>query len=197
MESEILKMSANVSMDLNAQENKKDLHYNANDDFSPPPFIGCLISDKDGIRIASFEVYKGALEFNIKRNMKDKSRSEHFDVDLISMYFCALERFSEEINIQNVPCINLKGTNIILHAIFDLDHFTIIFFLNPFVHVKSYENLIRNYFIKLYDEYKKDFDDLKKMSSIDFVDHLETLGMEWIKHLNNLYLEKSIKIKKK
>ena len=115
IDSEILKMIANVSMDLNAQENKKDLHYNAKEDFSPPPFIGCLISDKDGIRIASFEVYKGALEFNIKRNMKDKSRCEHFDVDLISMYFCAFRQVS--FMIFDWPkwlycCISFKSSNI-------------------------------------------------------------------------------------
>lgn len=190
-------MITNDSLELNAQENKKDLHYDANDDFSPPPFIGCLISDKDGIRIASFEVYKGALEFYIKRNINDKSRCEQFDVDLISMYFCALERFSEEMNIQNVPSIDLKGTNIILHAIFDFDHFTVIFFLNPFVHIKSYENLIHNYFTKLYEEYKSEFHDIKKLCSLDLANHLEFIGMEWIKHLNDLYLEKSIKIKKK
>ncbi|MCK4779532.1 MAG: hypothetical protein KAT57_05060 [Candidatus Lokiarchaeota archaeon] len=185
-------MITNDSLELNAQQNKKDFYYKVKNDCSPPPFIGCLISDKDGIRIASFEVYKGALEFFIKKNMKDKSRCECFDVELIPMYFCALERFSEEINIQNVPCINLKGTNIILHSIFDLNHFTVIFFLNPFVHIKSYENLIHIYFKELYEEYKSEFQDIKKLSSIDFKNHLEILGMEWIRHLNNMFLEKSM-----
>jgi hypothetical protein len=31
--------------------------------FSVPPFIGCMISDKDGKTIAIFEVFKGALEY--------------------------------------------------------------------------------------------------------------------------------------
>jgi len=185
-------MIANDSLELNTQENKKDFYFNDENDFSPPPFIGCLLSDKDGKTLASFEVYKGALEFFIKKNMKDKSRCECFDVELIPMYFCALERFSEEINIQNVPCINLKGTNIILHSIFDLNHFTVIFLLNPFVHIKSYENLIHTYFKELYEEYKSEFHDIKKLSSIDFVNHLEILGMEWIRHLNNIFLEKSM-----
>ena len=189
-------MIANDSLKLNAQENKKNLYYNAKEDFSPPPFIGCLLSDKDGKTIALFEVYKDALEFYIKKDMKDKSRSDCFDVELIPMYFCALKRFSEEVNIQNVPSINLKGTNIKLHSIFDFDHFTVIFFLNPFVHIKSYENLIHNYFTKLYEEYKSEFHDIRKSCSLDFVNHLEILGMEWIKHLNDLFLEKSIKIKK-
>ena len=185
-------MIANDSIEINTQENKKDFYFDAKKDFSPPPFIGCLLSDKDGKTLASFEVYKGALEFYIKKNMKDKSRCECFDVELIPMYFCALERFSEEINIQNVPCINLKGTNIILHSIFDLNHFTVIFLLNPFVHIKSYENLIHTYFKELYEEYKSEFHDIKKLSSIDFVNHLEILGMEWIRHLNNIFLEKSM-----
>jgi len=184
-------MIANDSLELNTQQNKKNFYYKAKEDFSPPPFIGCLISDKDGKTIASFEVYKGVLEFFIKKNMKDKSRCEHFDVELIPMYFSALERFSEEINIQNVPCINLKGTNITLHSIFNLDHFTVIFFLNPLVHIKLYENLIHNYIKELYEKYKSNFHDIHKLSSIDFINHLEILGMEWIKHLNNLYLEKS------
>ncbi|MEE9379090.1 MAG: hypothetical protein V3V33_13750 [Candidatus Lokiarchaeia archaeon] len=185
-------MIANDSLELNAQENKKHFYFNDENDFSPPPFIGCLLSDKDGKTLASLEVYKGALEFYIKKNMKDKSRCEHFDVELIPMYFSALERFSEEINIQNVPCINLKGSNIKLHSIFNLDHFTVIFFLNPLVHIKQYENLIHIYFKELYEEYNSEFHDIKKLSSIDFKNHLEILGMEWIKHLNDLFLEKSI-----
>ena len=188
-------MIANDSLKLNAQENKKNLYYNPKEDFSPPPFIGCLLSDKNGKTLALFEVYKDALEFYIKKDMKDKSRYDCFDVELIPMYFCALKRFSEEVNIQNVPCINLKGTNIKLHSIFDFDHFTVIFFLNPFVHIKLYENLIHNYFAKLYEEYKSEFHDIR--TSLDFANHLEFLGMEWINHLNDLYLEKSIKIKKK
>ena len=77
-------------------------------------------------------------------------------------------------------------------TIFDLNHFTVIFFLNPFVHIKSYENLIHIYFKELYEEYKSEFHDIKKLSSIDFVNHLEILGMEWIRHLNNIFLEKSM-----
>jgi hypothetical protein len=189
-------MIANTPLELKALDNKKNYFYNGSNDFSPPPFIGCIISDKDGKTIASFEVYKGAIEFFIKKNMKDKSRYEHFNIELISMYFCALERFSEEMNIQNVPGINLKGSNIKLHSIFDISYCTVIFFLNPYVHIKLYENLIHNYFKELYEEYRSEFHDIMKVCSIDFKNHLEVLGMEWIKHLNYLNLVKSIKNKK-
>jgi hypothetical protein len=112
------------------------------------------------------------------------------------MFISALERFSEEINLQNVPSINLEGSNIKLYSIFDVDNFTIIFFLNPLVHIKSYDRLIHNYFIKLYAQFKCEFQDLIKISSTDFINHLETIGMEWIRHLNDLYMfRKSIKNK--
>ncbi|MFX1568749.1 MAG: hypothetical protein ACFFCV_10330 [Promethearchaeota archaeon] len=177
-------MITNHSLELEPQQNKKE-------DFSAPPFIGCLLSDKNGKTIASFEIYKGALDLFIKKNMKDESKRESFNIDLIPMFICALERFSEEINIQNVPYLNLEGTNIKLHSIFELDNFTVIFFLNPLVHIKSYESLILNYFIELYTEYKSEFTDIMKLTSLDFVNHIEILGMEWINHLNDLYLEQS------
>ncbi|MFW9988239.1 MAG: hypothetical protein ACFFC3_06250 [Candidatus Odinarchaeota archaeon] len=185
-------MTLNAFLELDNQQSKKDFSFKCIYDFSPPPFIGCILSDKEGKTIALFESHKGALEFYLKKNMKDPLRSECFNIELIPMFISALERFSEEINIQDVPCINLKGSNIKLHSIFDLDNFTVIFFLNPFIHIKSFENLIYNYFIELYEEYKNEFQDIKKLSSINFISHLENLGMEWVTHLNNLYFEKSL-----
>ncbi|MFX1500185.1 MAG: hypothetical protein ACFFDH_04380 [Promethearchaeota archaeon] len=185
-------MTVNAFLELDNLQNKKDFSFKSIYDLSPPPFIGCILSDREGKTIALFESYKGALEFYLKRNMKDPSKHELFNIELIPMFISALERFSEEINIQDVPCINLKGTNIKLHSIFDLDNFTVIFFLNPYVHFKTFENLIHKYFIKLYDDHKSEFNDIKKLSSLEFIYNLENLGMDWIKYLNELYLEKSL-----
>ncbi|MFX1451100.1 MAG: hypothetical protein ACFFCM_09680 [Promethearchaeota archaeon] len=179
-------MIVDGSFELKTKE--KTFYFDNKKNYTPPPFIGCLLSDKNGKKIASFEIYNGALDYFIKKNMKDESKQENFNIDLIPMFICALERFSEEINIQNVPCINFEGTNIKLHCIFNLDNFSVIFFLNPLVHIKAYEALIHNYFIKLYDEYRSEFQDIIKLGSLDFIYHLEILGMEWIRHLNDIYI---------
>ncbi|MFX0058647.1 MAG: hypothetical protein ACFE85_14585 [Candidatus Hodarchaeota archaeon] len=155
---------------------------------STPPIIGCLISDNDGKSIVSFELYKGALEYFIKRGMNDSRKEEIFDLDLIPMYVCALKRVSEEINIQDLPSIELTGTNIKIQILFT-DEFTIIFFLNPIIKFKIVKKFIENYLLNFFEEFIDDLRDIRKISSFDFIFFLERLGWEWILELNDLYLK--------
>ena len=156
--------------------------------FSAPPFIGCMISDKDGKTIAIFEVFKGALDYFIKKDIKDIEKRENFDIELIPMFICALERFSDQICIENLAGIKLKGTNIKMHSIFNFSQFTITLFLNPFMRIKPYENVICDYYSDLFEIYVKEFEDVLKFSSNDFVSQIELKGREWLRELNELYL---------
>ncbi len=156
--------------------------------FSAPPFIGCMVSDKDGKTIAIFEVFKGALDYFIKKDIKDIEKRNNFDIELIPMFICALERFSDQICIENLAGIKLKGTNIKMHSIFCFSQYTITLFLNPFIHIKTYENVICDYFSDLFDKYLEEFEDVLKFSSNDFVSQIELMGRAWLRELNELFL---------
>lgn len=156
--------------------------------FSAPTFIGCMISDKDGKTIAIFEAFKGALEYFIKKDIKDIEKRMNFDIELIPMFICALERFSDQICIENLAGIKLKGTNIKMHSIFCFSQFTITFFLNPFIRIKPYENVICDYFFDLFEKYKEEFENILKLSSNDFISQIELKGREWLRKLNESFL---------
>jgi len=162
-----------------------------NSDFSYekiPPFIGCMISDKDSKTIAIFEAFKGALEYFIKKDIKDIEKRNNFNIELIPMFICALEHFSDQICIENLAGIKLKGTNIKMHTIFCFSHFTIIFFLNPFIRIKPYENMICDYYSDLFEKYEKEFEDILKLSSNEFISQIELKGRKWLRELNEVYL---------
>ena len=156
--------------------------------FSVPPFIGCMISDKDGKTIAIFEVFKGALEYFIKKDIKDITKRNNFDIELIPMFICALELFSDQICIENLAGIKLKGTNIKMYSIFGFSNFTITIFLNPFIRIKPYENVIYDYYSDLFEKYEEEFEDILKLSSNEIISQIELKGREWLRELNELYL---------
>ena len=156
--------------------------------YTAPPFIGCMISDKDGKTIAIFELFKGALDYFIKKDIEDIEKRMNFDIELIPMFICALERFSDQICIENLAGIKLKGTKIKMHSIFCFSQFTITLFLNPFIHIKHYENLICDYYSDLFEKYVEEFEDVLKFCSNDFVSQIELKGREWLRELNDSYL---------
>jgi hypothetical protein len=156
--------------------------------FNAPAFIGCMISDKDGKTIAIFELFKGALDYFIKKDIKDIEKKNNFDIELIPMFICALEHFSDQICIENLAGIKLKGTNIKMHSIFCFSQFTITIFLNPFIRLKPYENVICDYYSDLFEKYVEEFEDVLKFSSNDFVSQIELKGREWLRELNESYL---------
>ncbi len=156
--------------------------------FSAPAFIGCMISDKNGKTVAIFELFKGALEYFIKQNIKDIEKRRNFDIELIPMFICALELFSDNICIENLEGIKLKGTNIKMLSIFRFSQFTITLFLNPFIHIKSYENVIREYYSDLFEKFEEKFEDVLKFKPNDFISQIELKGREWLRELNESYL---------
>ena len=141
-----------------------------------PPFIGCMISDKEGKILVTFEIVKGALENIIK---KDRN-AENVNIDTFPTYICAFKKLSEEVIIQNIPNIEIENSNFKMHILFYQNEFTIIFFLNPIVRFNVVENLINNYLTNFFEEFKYDFED---------IDFLEKLGWAWLLDLNHNYLK--------
>ena len=152
-----------------------------------PPFLGCLIADKFGKTLFSYELFNGSIDYYLKRNRVNDKNKQDLDIALIPMFISAFEAFSQEINIQELSGFKLKGTNIKVQIIFSFDEYTIIFFLNPNVNLKLVENRIKNYFSHLFEVYRSDFNNFVKMGSANFILHLKLLGRIWLEHLNEQY----------
>ena len=77
-----------------------------------PPFVGYFIANKDGLTILTTEVFDGALLKFLKDKNDDTTEEDKFDIALIPMFISALEKFSKEINIQNLSGFSLMGINL-------------------------------------------------------------------------------------
>lgn len=153
-----------------------------------PPFLGCLIADKFGKTLFSYELFNGSIDYFLKRNRENDKNKQDLDIHLIPMFISAFEAFSREINIQELSGFKLEGTNIKVQIIFSFDEYTIIFFLNPKVNLKLVENRVKNYFSHLFEVYRSDFNNIVKMGSANFILHLKLLGRIWLEHLNEQYI---------
>ncbi len=149
-----------------------------------PSLIGCFIADKIGRTLLKFEIFEGALEYFIKRDISNEEKKEEFDLELIPMFVTALEQFSEQINVQDLSGVNFCGTNIKMQALFNFNSYTVIFFLSPDFSLKSIENKISDYFINFFEKYKRDLNDKEKISTIHFRKSLEIPGKKWLNSLN-------------
>ena len=153
-----------------------------------PPVIGCLISDKDGKAIVSFEVFKGAIQFFMKQKSHSHQEKKQFQIDLIPMYVSAIELLSHELNIQGLPGIDINGTNLKLKIIFTFKGFTATLFLNPNVDFTTIEDLTKTYLSNLFEEFDKELNNIKHVSSDEFINFLERVGLCWLIDLNDQYL---------
>jgi len=146
-----------------------------------PPVIGCLISDKDGKSIVSFEVFKGAIQFFMKHK-------KQFKMDLIPMYVSAIELLSQELNIQGLPGIDINGDNLKLKIYFTFEKFTATLFLNPKIDFSRIEDFTKSYLSNLFEEFDHELISSKNVSSDEFITFLERVGLCWLLDLNDEYL---------
>jgi len=158
-----------------------------------PYFMGCLVSDKEGKTLLTFEIYEGALEYFLRKDMNDEERKRMFDITLISMFVSAIEKFSEEINIQDLSGLNLKGISLKMQ-ILRFDRYNIIFFVNPDANFRFVEDEVNNFFINLINDNKKNFEDFIKYGIIFNVTYLENSGKKLLEELNKKYEQKIINL---
>jgi len=158
-----------------------------------PPFIGAFIADKDGRTFLKIELFDDALEqFLITEVSKDPNFIP-VDLDLIPMFISALEKFSLELNIQDLAGFGLKGSNLGMH-ILTYERFTVTFFMNPNVNINPVINKIDNFFKNLFEEFKVDFEHSLLTGQIDGLFPLMKLGQNWLKNLNETYNDMIIKL---
>lgn len=151
-----------------------------------PSFIGYFISDKSGINYVTVELEDAAINFFLGKDFKEKIKKKVIDLDLVSGFVSALEQFSQEINIQDLTGLELKGTNLKMQ-IFSFKEYNVTFFTNPNVNIKPIENKIRDYFESLFRKYRKKFEMVKQTGETSIVAFLRNREREWLKELNSSY----------
>ena len=155
-----------------------------------PPFLGFFVANKDGLTIMAVELYNGILLNYLKSRILNEEKIEvKFDLDLIPMFVSALEKFAQELNIQNLSGFSLKGTNLKMQ-IFGFDQFTVTLFSNPSVNVKNIDYKINNYFNELFDNYNDEFNISIQSGYFSNLTVIIENGVNWLKDLNKLYEHK-------
>jgi hypothetical protein len=109
------------------------------------------------------------------------------------MFVSALEKFSLELNIQDLSGFVLEGSNLKLN-IFGFEDYTVTFFMNPDINLHPIESKINNYFKNMFEKYKKDFDNAVLTGQIDQFFPLIKESKEWLSNLNRIYEEMIINL---
>jgi predicted transcriptional regulator len=151
-----------------------------------PPFIGAFIADKDGRSLLKFETFDNALKRYILEGIPGEDSNVNLDLDLIPMFISAIEKFSLELNIQDLASLGLQGSNIKMN-VFGFEELTVTVFMNPNVNLKPIEYKIKNYFKNLLKDYKKDFELSIRTGNLDGLNQLVDNGRKWLGDLNKSY----------
>lgn len=151
-----------------------------------PPIIGAIIADKDGRSLLKFELFNDALKKFITKSIPNDETIIPVEIDLIPMFISALEKFSLELNIQDLAGFGLKGRNLKMH-IFTYEDFTITVFMNPNINLKAIENQINRYFENIFKDYKEKFDRGLRTGMLDDLLEIEDIGRTWLIELNKSY----------
>ncbi|MFX1364389.1 MAG: GTPase domain-containing protein [Promethearchaeota archaeon] len=153
--------------------------------------IGAIISDKDGLSLLNFELYDNAIKDYISQSVPNDDSIIPIDLELIPMFISALEKFSLELNIQDLTGFGLRGSNLKMH-IFSYNNYTVTLFMNPNINLEAIENKINNYFRNLFDEYKDKFEMGLNTGKIDDLLPIGEIGRNWLEELNTFYQRKII-----
>ncbi len=148
-----------------------------------PPFLGFFLSDKDGKTLLTVEVHEDALKefFTI-----DAIDNHMFDVELIPMFISALEKFSQEINIEDLRGFKLKGKNQTMH-IFSYEVFTFTIFTNPYINMKPIKEEIQQYFEDVVENDKAIFMNALTTGQVDTLLPILIKAKGWLSDLNKKY----------
>ena len=151
-----------------------------------PSFIGAIIANKDGLSLLNIELFNNALKDFISHSVPNDEIIIPVDLELIPMFISALEKFSLELNIQDLTGFCLKGSNLKMH-IFGYEDYTVTIFMNPSTNLKAIENKINNYFKNLFEIHKDKFEIGVKTGRLDEFNPIKEEGRKWLEELNSSY----------
>lgn len=158
-----------------------------------PPFIGALISNKSGILLLKIELFEGALEKYLLNKVQDNENASSVDLELIPMFMSAIEKFSTQININDLIGFDLVGSNLKMQ-IYGYENYIIIFFMNPNINVKPVDYEINEFFHSIFEEYRSEFDIANKQGKVNVLFPLAEIGKGWLEELNESYKELIFKL---
>ena len=154
-----------------------------------PPFIGFMIADRDGKTLITTEAYDGIFD----EIFQSENGEIPSDNELIPMFINALEKFSMEINIQNLSGFKLKGTNIKMQT-FRFDLITITIFMSSDTNVKAYKDEIKVWFNHIFELNEKEFENSILTGDISWFAEFSAEGRKWLNLLNLNYKNNAINI---
>ena len=151
-----------------------------------PPFIGALIADKNGILLVKIELFENALERYLLNKLPDDEKITTADLELIPMFICALEKFSTQININDLTGFDLVGSNLKMQ-IYGYEDYTVTFFMNPDINIKPVDYDVNEYFKNIFNDFHEEFENAIKSGKVDTLFPLIKLGKDWLEELNKSY----------
>ena len=151
-----------------------------------PSFIGAFVADKDGRTLLKIELFEDALEKLILTSTKTDEDVVPVAIDLIPMFISALEKFSEELNIQDLAGFSLEGSNLKMN-VFSYDYYTVTFFMNPDININPVQTKIYNYFKNMFEDNKEQFNITLDSGQIDNLYPLMEKSRKWLEDLNTYY----------
>ncbi len=111
---------------------------------------GIIISDMHGKTLLTIETEPGSLDKAL-----NASKNEQFDIELIGMFLNALQKFSQEINVQNLSSFRVQGGNLKITSI-SRKNLTLTLFTAPEVEAgnikEDFDNLFDSFLTK-YETY--------------------------------------------
>ena len=154
-----------------------------------PPLLGFMVADKDGKTLMTTELYDDIFG----EILNSKNDEIHTDHELIPMFICALERFSGELNIQNLSGFKLKGTNIRLQT-YRYDIITVTLFINGRTNIRPIKDQIKDWFDNFFKKYEKEFESSIISCNVSRLVELREEGREWLVDLNQKYQKLAVNI---
>ncbi len=149
---------------------------------SLPPFIGFIMGDKAGKTLIVVEIEDNAL----KKFINPSNKSGTIEIDLIHMFISALEIFSNQLNIKDLPGFDLKGTNIKVHT-FNFELLTVTLFMKHDTNIKLFKSYIHIWLDKLITKYQKKMTITIRTGDLSYMSEIKREGIVWLKELNEKY----------
>lgn len=147
-----------------------------------PPVLGFMISDKNGKILILIENEKDIIENFFKRNLEGKIEGD-FSIELIPMFFSALEKFSSQFNFKDISKLNFEGMFINIQ-LFQFESFNITFFFNPDINLNPLKEEISMYFKEFFRIYHKELEIANKNFFINATPKLNKVLADWHQEIN-------------
>jgi hypothetical protein len=148
-----------------------------------------MVADKDGKTLMTTELYDDIF----REILNSKNDDIHTDHELIPMFICALEKFSSELNIQNLSSFKLKGTNIRLQT-YRYELITVTLFINGRTNIRPIKDQIKDWFDNFFKKYEKEFESSILSCDVSKLVELSEEGREWLVDLNQQYQKLAVNL---